>query len=105
MVLTHHISDDPGALTRRTVGLQPHLLHGVKNTAMHRFQSIANIRQRAPDDDRHRIIEIRPAHLFFDIDRLNVERTRAATLAWRWSQWEFGVLGIVRHKKLLAVSC
>ena len=32
------------------------------------FKSVANIRQRPPDDDAHRVVEIRPAHLFFDVD-------------------------------------
>ena len=63
---------------------QPHLLHGVENAAMHRFQSVANIGQRAPDDDRHRVVEIRPPHLFFDIDGYNVQRARVSSLAGRW---------------------
>ena len=28
MVLAHHLADDAGALTRRAIRLQPHLLHG-----------------------------------------------------------------------------
>ena len=106
MVLTHHFSDDPGAFTRRAIGLQPHLLHGVENAAMHRLQSVANIRQRAANDDGHRVVEIRPPHFFFNIDRLNVQRARASAFAgWR-SQRKFGILGIVRHEnQLLAFSC
>ena len=44
----------------------------IKNAAMHRLQSVTHIRQRAADDDRHRIIEIRSPHLLFNVDGLYV---------------------------------
>ena len=53
-----------------SLGSEPHLLHGVENAAMHWLQSVTNIGQRAADDDRHRVVEIRPPHLLFDIDGL-----------------------------------
>ena len=59
------------------VVLQAHLLHGVENAAMHRLQSVTHVGQRAADDDRHRIVEIRPAHLVFNVDRLDVQRSGA----------------------------
>ena len=31
------------------------------------FQTVANVRQRSTDDDAHRVVEIRPAHLVFDV--------------------------------------
>src|SRR5271155_2512234 len=98
MVLTHDIADDAGAFAGSAIGLQAHLLHGVENAAMDGLESVADIGQRAPDDDRHRIVEIRLAHLVFNVDGLNVESARAA-VAWgrRWSQWKFGIL-IIRHK-------
>jgi hypothetical protein len=97
MVLAHHFSDDTGALARGPSGSQPHLLQGVKNAAMHRLQSVADIGQRAPDNDRQRIVEVRLAHLFFDIDGLNVERARTLSVAARRRcQWKLGIL-IVGH--------
>src|SRR5580658_8014970 len=36
---------------------------------MHGLQTIADVRQSAPDNHAHGVIEIRPAHLVFDIDR------------------------------------
>src|SRR6185312_5111777 len=102
MVLTHHVPDDSGAFTCRAIRLQSHLLHRVQNATMDRLQSVANIGQSAPDDDGHRIVEIRTTHLFFDIDRLNVESARAAAFAGWWSQWEFWILRIVRHGEILA---
>ncbi len=53
MVFAHHFADDAGALTRGAVGSKSHLLHGVKNAAMHGLQSVANIGQGAADDHRH----------------------------------------------------
>ena len=73
MVFAHDIADDAGALARGAIGLQAHLLHGVENAAMHGLESVANIGQSAADDDRHRIIEIRLAHLVFNVDGLNVQ--------------------------------
>ena len=35
---------------------------------MHGLEAVAGIGQRAPDDHRHRVIEIGAAHLLFDID-------------------------------------
>ena len=32
------------------------------------LEAVADVGQRAADDDRHRVVEIRPAHLVFDID-------------------------------------
>ena len=72
MVLAHDFADDAGALARGLVRLQAHLLHGVENAPMHGLQSVAHVGQRAADDHRHRIVEIRPPHLLFNVDRLNV---------------------------------
>src|SRR5947207_7747208 len=75
---------------------------------MHGLQPVANIGQRSANNDGERIVEIRPPHLLFNVDRLNVRRTRA-TIARRRSQRKFGIL-IVCHKKkavsyeLLALS-
>jgi hypothetical protein len=96
MVLAHDLADDPGAFARGTAGPETHLLHGVENAAMDRLKPIANIRQRAADDDRERVVKIRPLHLLFNIDRLNIESAGTA-VARRRSQGEFGILGIVRQ--------
>ncbi len=97
MVLAHYVADDAGALAGGAVGLEAHLLHGVKNAAMDGFESVAYIGQSAADDDRHGIVEIRLAHLVFNVDRLDVQSAGAAfAAAGRWGQGEFGVL-IVWH--------
>src|SRR5260370_30470169 len=96
VIFAHHLTDDPGALTRSPVRLQPHLLHRKKYAAVHGLESVTYVGQRAADDHRHRVVEIRTAHLVFDVDRLNIQRT-GAVAAGRWrSQWEFRIL-IVSH--------
>ncbi len=68
MIIAQHFADDAGALPVRPVERQPHLGHGEENPPMHRLQTVPNIGQRAADDHAHRVIEIRPAHLVFDVD-------------------------------------
>ena len=68
VILAEHVSDDAGALLGGPVEVQAHLAHGVKNAAMDRLQAVADVRQRSTDDDAHRVVEIRPAHLVFDVD-------------------------------------
>ena len=71
---THRLAHNLGALGISLVVLQAHLVQRVQDAPMHRLQSIANIRQRPPHDDRHRVGEIRTAHLLFNIDRDNARR-------------------------------
>ena len=96
VVLAHDFADDAGAFARGADWVEAHLLHRVENAAMHGLESVANVGKRAADDDRHRVVEIRPAHLLFDVDGLNVQCTGAIAAAGRRSQGEFGIL-IVRH--------
>ena len=77
MVLAHDIADDASAFARRPIRLQTHLLHCKKNSAVDGFQAIADVGERAADDHRHGIVEIRPLHLLFNVDGLNVQRTWA----------------------------
>ena len=76
----------------------PHIVHGVENAPVHGLQPVAYVGQRAADDHRHRIVEIRPPHLLFDIDGLNVRGAgnAAAISAGRRSQGKLWVL-IVSH--------
>src|SRR5262245_66326084 len=68
MEVAHHLADDLGALPVRLVVRQPHFVHAEKNAAVHRFQPVSNIRQRASNDDAHRVINVRPLHFVFDVD-------------------------------------
>jgi hypothetical protein len=44
------------------------LVHRVQDTPVHRLESVAHVGQRAPDDDAHCVVEIRPPHLLFERD-------------------------------------
>src|SRR5271169_5304821 len=93
MVLAHYVADDAGTLAGGAIGLETHLLHGVENAAMDGLESVADIGQSAADDDRHGIVEIRLAHLVFNVDGLNVQSAGTAVVAaGQWSQGEFGIL-------------
>jgi len=48
---------------------------------MDRLQTVTDVGERAADDDRHRVIEIRPTHLLFDVDGLNVQGAGGAGVA------------------------
>ena len=76
MVVTHDVADDLGRLGVLLVELEAHLLHAVEDAAMHGLEAVADVGQGAADDDRHRVVEIRPAHLVFNIDRNQKGRAR-----------------------------
>ncbi len=107
VILLQTFADHTSALHVLAVVEHAHVLHGVENAAMHGLEPVANFRQRAADDDRHRIVEIRPAHLLFNVDRLDVRRARTLSVAAQGKLWIFW---FVCHRKealgfqLLAVS-
>ena len=43
MVLTQHLSDNAGALLVRATVVNTHIVHGIKNAAVDRLQSVTNI--------------------------------------------------------------
>ena len=86
--LAHHLTDNPGRLARRAVGTQSLFPHAVQNAALHGLQAVAHVGQRAAHDDRHRIVEIRFAHLVLDVDRDDVGAVGAAAV-----EGQSGVVG------------
>ena len=58
MVFAHHVADDSGAFLEAGGGVKPQLVHRVDQAAVHRFQPVAHVRQRAGHDGRERIGEI-----------------------------------------------
>ena len=98
MVDAHRLADDLGALGVFLVVLQAHLAQRVEHAAMHGLESVAGIGQRAPDDHRHRVVEIGAAHLLFDVDGNEVGAAVGRSAA---VERELGVL-IVCHRGFLA---
>ena len=68
MVVAHDVADDLGGLGVLLVELEAHLLHAVEDAAMDGLEAVADVGQGSADDDRHGVVEIRAAHLLFDID-------------------------------------
>ena len=74
VVLAHHVADDARGLDERAVRLQAVLVHRVQRAAVDGLQAVADVGQRAPDDDRHRVVQIGGAHLLLEPARLDVAR-------------------------------
>jgi hypothetical protein len=48
--LTHDVAHDPGAFLEACGRVQPQLMHGIDQPAMHRLQAVPHIRQAARHD-------------------------------------------------------
>src|SRR3989441_538842 len=64
--LAHAVADDARRLLVAAVPRQAEELHRIQHAAVHRLQTVADVRQRASDDDGHRVVEVRLPHLLFD---------------------------------------
>ena len=68
VVLTHHVAHGTGGLAIGLVEGVAGLVHREQDAAVDRLQPVAQVGDRAADDDRHGVIEIRGAHLGRDVD-------------------------------------
>ncbi len=68
VVLTDHVADDARRLLVSLVVLVAEFVHRPEHAPVDGLEPVAHVRQRAPDDDRHGVVEIRTAHLVFDVD-------------------------------------
>src|SRR6266516_7257700 len=75
MVGTHYVPDDTGALQPRARGLQTRLVHRVEDAPVDRLEPVADVGERARDDDRHRVVEEARAHLLLEITRFDAAGT------------------------------
>jgi len=69
VIHAHGLTDHLGALGVLLVELQTHAMQGVKDSAMDRLEAVSNVGEGTSDDDRHGVVEIRPLHLIFNVDR------------------------------------
>ena len=69
MVFTDHVTDDTRGLLIGFVMVVAKFAHGVQHAPVDGLEAVANIGQRAPDDDAHRIVEIGLLHLLFETDK------------------------------------
>ena len=68
VVLLQHLTDGSGGLAVPLVVEHPLVEHRVEDPAMDGLEAVADVGKRAPDDDGHRVVEIRLTHLVFDGD-------------------------------------
>ena len=67
MVPAEHVADAGGGFFERLVRGQIVLIHGVEDAPVHGLETVAYIRQRTPDDDRHGILDVRGLHLMDEL--------------------------------------
>src|ERR1039458_4169560 len=67
----HDVTHDLGALVMGPIGSQALVKHGVQDPAVHRLESVAHVRQRTGDDDRHGVLEKRALHLLLNFNGLD----------------------------------
>ena len=68
VVLLQNFADGSGGLAVALVVQHPLVEHRVEDPAMDGLEAVADVGKRAPDDDGHRVVEIRLTHLVFDRD-------------------------------------
>ena len=71
VVLTHDVADDARALREPAVGPVAAVVHGVEHAPVHRLEAVAYVGQRAPDDDRHGVVDVGALHLDLQLDGLD----------------------------------
>lgn len=93
VVLAHRVADDARRLRARPVRLQPGLVHREQHAPVDRLEPVADVGQRAADDDGHRVVEIRGAHLLFERARLDVAAAELIGCAHRFTRpgWSRGL--------------
>ena len=70
VVLADHLADHAGGLDVLDVPRRAELVHREEAAPVHRLEAVAHIRQRAPNDDAHGVVEVVPRHLLLDINVL-----------------------------------
>ena len=68
VVFTDDVANHTRRLLVRLVPIVAQLAHGEQHTTVHRLQAVTHIRQRTPDDDAHRVVQVGLLHLVFEID-------------------------------------
>ena len=67
VVLADDVADHARGFLVGLVPVVTELAHGVQDAAVHGLQAVAHVGQRAAHDDAHGVVEIRLAHLVFEI--------------------------------------
>src|SRR5918995_780910 len=71
VVLLDYLADGPRRLAVRAVRSKAALQHRPQDPAMDGLQAVSNVGERAPDDDGHRVVEVRPLDLVLKLNVLD----------------------------------
>src|SRR5919106_4281751 len=71
VVLLDHLADGPRRLAVRAIRSKAALQHRPQDPAMDGLQAVSNIGERAPDDDGHRVVEVRALNLVLELNVLD----------------------------------
>ena len=71
MEATHYVTHHTRRLRERRVGTVTAVVHGVKNAAVYRFEAVTYVRQGAPNNHTHGVVEVGALHFQLQIDALN----------------------------------
>ena len=82
--IAHDVADDLRRFLERRAGIEAQQPHAVKDAAMHGFEPIARVGQRAVHDGRQRIGEIALLKRFAQRNFLHVARIRGNQLSCSW---------------------
>ena len=66
--LTHGVRDRAGGLHVAALRAVTGIEHRVEDTAVHRFQAIAHLRQGTADDDGHGVVDVTRLHLLINVN-------------------------------------
>ncbi len=76
VVLAEHVADDGRALPVAGRGQEALLVGAVEDAPVDRLEAVAHVGDGAPDDDAHRVVEVRRPHLVLDRDGDLLRRSR-----------------------------
>ena len=68
VVFTDDVPDDARRFFVRLVVEVPELIHRIQDTPVHRLEPVTDVRDGAPDDDAHGVIDVRAPHLVFYVN-------------------------------------
>ena len=72
VILTDYVTNGTSGLSVGALRGDAAFVHCIQNAAMNGLQAVANIGERARNNNAHRIFEERRAHLFAELSRKNI---------------------------------
>ncbi len=98
VVLAEHVADDGRALSVAGRREQALLVRTVEDAAVHGLEPVANVGDSSADDDAHRVVEVRGAHLVLDRDGDFLLRRCGLALVQQHGQHEVGSMHTIHRQ-------